>query len=47
MNLSARSQPFSAELQVVTAMSFLLDLWLPSLHSKDISVMPCRPKVQA
>lgn len=37
MNLSAGSQPFNAELQIVIAMSFLLDLWLLSLHSKDIS----------
>lgn len=37
MYLSAGSQPFNAELQVVTAKSFLLDLWLPSLHSKDIN----------
>lgn len=37
MYLSAGSQPFNAELQVVAAMSFLLDLWLLSLHSKDIN----------
>lgn len=37
MYLPAGSQPFNTELQVVTAKSFLLDLWLPSLHSKDIN----------